>query len=93
MEEYQSREYLSKLDPHKSMGHDGRHRQVLRELTDVIVRILLIIFGDIFDYIWVIMVTERCLRIGGNQMSLFKKDRKDNTGNYRPDSLTLNLGK
>lgn len=44
IEEYQFREYLSKLDTHKSMGHDGSHPQVLREMTDIIVRILLIIF-------------------------------------------------
>lgn len=38
MEDYQVREYLSKLDIHKFTGPDGIHIPVLIELTDVILR-------------------------------------------------------
>lgn len=44
MEEDQAREHLKKLDIQKSMGLDGMHSQMLRELADVIMRRLLIIF-------------------------------------------------
>ncbi|GAB0177898.1 mitochondrial enolase superfamily member 1 [Grus japonensis] len=44
IEEDQIREYLSNMDTHKPMGPDGIHPQVLRELADVIVRLLSIIF-------------------------------------------------
>ena len=36
---------LSNLDIHKSMGTDGMHQWVLRELVEVIARPLSIIFG------------------------------------------------
>ena len=48
VEEDQVREYLSSLDIHKSMGPDGMHPQVLRELADVIVRPL----STILDQSW-----------------------------------------
>ena len=44
VEEDQVREYLGKLDLHKSMGPDGKQPQVLRQQGDVITRPLLIIF-------------------------------------------------
>lgn len=44
VEENQNREYLSKLDIHKSMGLHGMQPQVLRNLADVIVRPFSIIF-------------------------------------------------
>ncbi|KAK4827438.1 hypothetical protein QYF61_017995 [Mycteria americana] len=44
VEKVQFRKYVSKLDIHKSMDPDGMHPEVLRELTDVIARPLLIIF-------------------------------------------------
>lgn len=40
----QARESLRKLDKHKSMGRDGMHPQVLREIANVIMRPLLINF-------------------------------------------------
>lgn len=40
MEEDQIMEYLSKLDTQKSMGLEGMHPQVLRELADVTVSII-----------------------------------------------------
>jgi len=38
VEENEVREYLSKIDFHKPIGPDGMHTQVLRELSDVIMR-------------------------------------------------------
>jgi len=54
VEKDQVREYLSKLDIHKSMRPNGMHPQVLRKLADVIARPHSIIFITliiiIFDY-------------------------------------------
>lgn len=44
VEEDQVRDHLSKIDIFKSMGHDRVHPQVLKELADVIVRPISIIF-------------------------------------------------
>lgn len=38
---------LSNLDIHKSMGPDGMHLQVLRELAKIIARLLSITFGKL----------------------------------------------
>ncbi|GAB0208405.1 mitochondrial enolase superfamily member 1 [Grus japonensis] len=82
------RDHLGKLDIHKSMGPDGMHPQVLRELADVIAMPLSIIF-------------ERSWRTGevpedwrkANVTPVFKKGRKEDPGNYRPVSLTSIPGK
>ena len=47
VEKDQVREYFSKLDIGKSMGPDGMHPQVQRKLSDVIVRLLLIILDPL----------------------------------------------
>lgn len=44
VEKEQVREHLNRLNVHKSMGPDGTHPQVLRKLTHVTVRPILIIF-------------------------------------------------
>ncbi|KFV78878.1 hypothetical protein N308_07568, partial [Struthio camelus australis] len=88
VEEDQVRDLLSKLDIHKSMGPDGMHPRVLRELADVIARPLSIIL-------------ERSWRSGevpedwkkANVTPVFKKSKEEEPGNYRPVSLTSIPGK
>ncbi|GAB0207177.1 mitochondrial enolase superfamily member 1 [Grus japonensis] len=83
VEEDWVREHLGKVDMHKSMGPDGMQPRGLRELADVIVRPLSIIF-------------ERSWRAGevpedqrkANVTPVFKKGKKEDPGNYRPVSLT-----
>ncbi|GAB0203741.1 mitochondrial enolase superfamily member 1 [Grus japonensis] len=70
------------------MGPDGMHPRVLRELEDVIARLLAIIF-------------ERSWRTGevpedwrkANVTLVFKKGKEEDPGNYRPVSLTSIPGK
>ncbi|GAB0195017.1 mitochondrial enolase superfamily member 1 [Grus japonensis] len=88
VEEDRVREHLSKLNIHKLMGPCGMHPRVLRELADGIARPLSIIF-------------ERSWRKGevpedwrkANVTPVCKKGRKDDSGNYRPVSLTSIPGK
>ncbi|KGL78094.1 RNA-directed DNA polymerase from mobile element jockey, partial [Tinamus guttatus] len=82
------RDYLGKLDTHKSMGPDGIHPRVLRELAEVIAQLLFIIF-------------ERSWKVGevpedwtkASVTPVFKKGKKEELGNYRPVSLTSVPGK
>ena len=75
---------LQKLDAHKSMGPDGLHPRVLRELEDVVAIIL-----------WPSWITRNILvdKRLANVMDIFKKGRKDDPGSYRPISITLVPGK
>ena len=82
------RDHLRNLDAHKSMGPDGMHPRVLRELTDFIAEPLSVICG-------------RSWRTGevpkdwskANVTPILKKGKKEDRGNYRPASLTSILGK
>ncbi|CAM4601352.1 unnamed protein product [Lepidochelys olivacea] len=82
------RDYLEKLDVHKSMGPDEVHPRVLKELAAVIAEPLAIIF-------------ENSWRTGevpddwkkANVVPIFKKGKKEDPGNYRPVSLTSVPGK
>ncbi|PKU49337.1 rna-directed dna polymerase from mobile element jockey- hypothetical protein [Limosa lapponica baueri] len=70
------------------MGPDGLHPRVLRELADVIAKLLSIIF----EKSWKTgEVPERWRK--ANVMLVFKKGKKENPGNYRPVSLTSIPGK
>ncbi|GAB0183716.1 mitochondrial enolase superfamily member 1 [Grus japonensis] len=83
VEEDLVRQYLSKLDPHKSTGPDGMHPQVLKELADVIVRPLLIIF----ERSWQLGEVPQDWKKVSVTVS-FQRDNKDDLGKYRLVSLT-----
>ncbi|PKU42802.1 rna-directed dna polymerase from mobile element jockey-like [Limosa lapponica baueri] len=79
---------LMHLDTHKSMGPDGIHPRVLRELAGELTKPLSIIYqqswstGEVPDDWRVANVTP-----------IYKKGWKDDPGNYRPVSLTSVPGK
>ncbi|GAB0180048.1 mitochondrial enolase superfamily member 1 [Grus japonensis] len=81
------REYLGK-QIHTSMGPDGMHPRVLRELADVMAMTLSIIFerswrrGEVPEDWRKVIVTP-----------VFRKGKKEDAGNYRPVSLTSVPGK
>ncbi|PKU43644.1 rna-directed dna polymerase from mobile element jockey- hypothetical protein [Limosa lapponica baueri] len=88
VQEDQVKELLPELDTHKSMGPDGMHLRVLRELAEVIAESLSIIF-------------ERSWRTGevpedwrkASVIPVFKKGKKEDLGNYRLVSLIFVPGK
>ncbi|KFP33247.1 RNA-directed DNA polymerase from mobile element jockey, partial [Colius striatus] len=82
------KDLLAKLEAHKSMGPDGMHPRVLRELTDMIAKPLSIISGQS----WRTGEVPEDWR-KANVTPVFKKGRKDDSGNYRPVSLTSIPGK
>ena len=79
---------LQKLDAHKSMGPDGLHPKVLRELADVVAKPLSIILQQF----WLSGDALVDWRLA-NVMAIFKKGQKDDPGSYRPISLTLVPGR
>jgi len=72
----------------KSVGSDGMHPRVLRELADVIAEPLSIIF----ERSWKTVEVPKDWR-KANVTPVFKKGKKKDPGNYRPVSLTSILGK
>ncbi|KAK4824398.1 hypothetical protein QYF61_014058 [Mycteria americana] len=79
---------LQPLDTHKSMGPDGIHPRVLRELAEGLTKLLSIIYqqswltGEVPDD-WKL----------ANVTPIYKKGRKEDPGNYRPVNLTSVPGK
>ncbi|RMC06634.1 hypothetical protein DUI87_16072 [Hirundo rustica rustica] len=88
IEEVAVRELLKCLDIHKSMGPDGIHPRVMRELADELAKPLSIIYhqpwltGEVPDD-WK----------PDNVTPIHKKGAKEDPGNYRPISLTSVPGK
>ncbi|KAK4831670.1 LOW QUALITY PROTEIN: hypothetical protein QYF61_018667 [Mycteria americana] len=79
---------LRHLDTHKSMGPDGIHPRVLRELAEELAKPLCIIYQQS----WLTGEVPDDWRLA-NVMPIYKKGQKEDLGNYRPVSLTLGLGK
>ncbi|KAF1548265.1 RNA-directed DNA polymerase from mobile element jockey, partial [Eudyptula albosignata] len=79
---------LCHLDAHKSMGPDGIHPRVLRELAEELAKPLSIIYQQS----WLTGEVPDDWRLA-NVMSIYKKGRKEDPGNYRPVSLTSVPGK
>jgi len=81
------RELLLHLDCHKSMGLDGLHPRVLKELAGMIAEPL----SAIYQHSWMCGVPEDW-RLA-DVIPFYKKGCKEDPENYRPVSLTLVPGK
>ncbi|KAF1505046.1 hypothetical protein FQV18_0002366, partial [Eudyptula minor novaehollandiae] len=79
---------LCHLDAHKSMGPDGIHPRVLRELAEELIKPLSIIYQQS----WLRGEVPDDWRLA-NVTPIYKKGRKEDAGNYRPVSLTSVPGK
>jgi len=81
-------ELLQELDPYRFMGSENNHPRMLRELADIIARLLSTVLekswrpGDIPEY-WK----------QANVTPIYKKGLKEDPGNYRPISLISVPGK
>ncbi|KFO80749.1 RNA-directed DNA polymerase from mobile element jockey, partial [Cuculus canorus] len=82
------RDLLAQLDTHKSMGPDGIHPRVLKDLADVLSKPLSIIF----QWSWLTGEVPLDWRLA-NVVPIYKKGCREDLGNYRPVSLTSVLGK
>ncbi|KAF1443079.1 hypothetical protein FQV21_0001647, partial [Spheniscus demersus] len=79
---------LRHLDAHKSLGPDGIHPRVLRELAEELAKPLSIIYQQS----WLTGEVPDDWRLA-NVTPIYKKGRKEDPGNYRPVSLTSVPGK
>ncbi|PKU43363.1 retrovirus-related pol polyprotein from type-1 retrotransposable element hypothetical protein [Limosa lapponica baueri] len=78
---------LHRFNTQKSMGPDGIHSRVLRELAEVLIEPLSIIY----EQSWLIMEVRVDWRLA-NVIPIYRKGWKDDPRNYRPVSLTSVLG-
>ncbi|KAK4827657.1 hypothetical protein QYF61_020429 [Mycteria americana] len=78
---------LHHLDTHKSMGLDGIHPRLLRELAEVLTKPLSILYQQS----WLTGEVPVDWRLA-NVTPIYKKGQKEDLGNYRPVSLTSVLG-
>ncbi|PKU39612.1 rna-directed dna polymerase from mobile element hypothetical protein [Limosa lapponica baueri] len=88
VEEDQVRDCLSKLDVYKSMGPDGIHSHMLRNLADVIARPFSVMFAEPWQ---VGEVPEHWRK--ANVTPIFKKGKKKDLEIYRLASFTSIPGK
>ncbi|XP_053914607.1 hyccin isoform X2 [Cuculus canorus] len=82
------RDLLAQLDAHKSVGPDGIHPRVLKELADVLSKPLSIIF----QRSWLAGEVPLDWRLA-DVVPIYKKGCREDPGNYRPVSLTSVPGK
>ncbi|TRZ07325.1 hypothetical protein HGM15179_019139 [Zosterops borbonicus] len=88
MQEEAVREQLRCLDTHKSMGPDGIHPRVMRELADELAKPLSIIYNQS----WLNGEVPEDWKLV-NATLIHKKGGKEDPSNYRPVSLTSVPGK
>ncbi|TRZ09972.1 hypothetical protein HGM15179_017134, partial [Zosterops borbonicus] len=82
------REQLRCLDAHKSMGPEGIHPRVMRQLADELAKPLSIIYNQS----WLTGEVPEDWKLA-NVTPIHKKGRKEDPSNYRPVSLTSVPGK
>ncbi|KFP86540.1 hypothetical protein N311_10943, partial [Apaloderma vittatum] len=82
------RDVLLHIDVHKSMGLDGFHPRVLRQLAGVLTKPLSIIYQQS----WLTEEVPADWK-SANVTFIYKKGWKDDPGNYRPVNLTSVPGK